>query len=94
MNPWIRFSTGRLLLATAVLAVWIAVLVAASKRVPSGDSMAPWVGNLFFVASTFLQCAVAAVIVRTLGKRSIVAAFLGAGAYVALLGWLSFATWG
>jgi hypothetical protein len=96
MNRRFQFRTSRLLLVTAILAVWVAVFVGAYQNLRSHNSGQPrfeWVANICFVViPTLLLAWLAAVIVRALGKKSILAACCGAAAYIAFVAWLSWAT--
>jgi len=97
MHQRIQFTTRRLLLATAVLAVWATVLVKGNQRLRSIESFPPefqWAAGVgIFVISTLFLAWLAAVIVLALGKKSILAACFGATVYVALIGYLSWAGW-
>ena len=99
MSQWFRFTTRRLLLVTAVLAVWVAVFVNGYQtlRDPSNDLvwLLVWLLSTSALLGTFIiPAALAAIIVRALGKRSILAACGGAAVFVAFVAYVSWATWG
>jgi hypothetical protein len=93
MSQRFRFGTRRLLLATAVLAVWVAVFVNGYQRLRSVNSIPPrfeWAADICLVVIPTLFLAwLAANIVRALGKSSILAACCAAAAYIALIASLS-----
>ena len=100
MSQRFRFTTRRLLLVTAVLAVWVAVFVNGYQTLPSDPSnrlvrLLVWLLSWAALLCTFLiPAALAAIIVRALGKRSILAACCGAAIFLAFVAYVSFATWG
>jgi hypothetical protein len=97
MDQQFRFNTRRLLLTTAALAVWVAVLVNGNQKLGRIKQIPPqyeWIVVLtFFVVPTLLLTWLAAVIVRTLARKSILAACCGLVAYVAFIVFLSRAGW-
>ena len=80
-------------MATAVLAVWLAVFVSLRNRGPFPEYVESAIGAIHLASEFVLLPLGAAWIVLALSKRSILAAAFGSTAYVALIAYLSWLTW-
>jgi uncharacterized membrane-anchored protein len=94
MPPRFRFTTIRLLLITAVMAVWVAVLAGGFQGITVPAAISKALGLAVVVLVPLCFVAMGVLLVRRLGERSLPAAFLGTVAYIALVAYLSWATWG
>lgn len=79
-------------MATAVLAVWLAVFVNLRNRGPLPENVESAIGAVHLATEFVLFPLAAAWIVLALGKRSLLAAVFGASAHVALIAYLSWFT--
>ena len=92
MDQRFRFTTRRLLVVTAVLAVWLALFVSLRNRGPLPENVESAIGVVHLATEFVLLPLGAAWIVLALSKKSLVAAVFGVAAYVALIGYLSWFT--
>jgi hypothetical protein len=92
-----QFSTRRLLLATAVVAVWSAVLLNAYRFLPSANLDSPLFMSAaivcFFALPILFLMWLAAVFIKALAKKSNLLACGGTAAFVAFVAFLSWAEW-
>lgn len=88
MGQRIRFTTRRLLIATAVLAVWSALFVILRNRGPLPENAEVAIGVVLLATAFVLLPLGAAWIVLALSKRSLLAAVCCTSAYIALIAYL------